>query len=83
MEKRPMTNPRDLLEPPTPAEWIEMAKSVLMWTRIAYALGHSDRDRISPLDDADKVQLRDAIQNANNFYLAMARTTGDVLMLMD
>jgi hypothetical protein len=41
------------------------------------------RNRFDRLDADTQAEARAAIRNANNFFVAMARTTGDALMLIE
>jgi hypothetical protein len=70
---------RDPLVPPSPEEWAEMASTVLVATRLAYTM--TRHDGFDKLDDESKAGLAAAIANANEFYRAMARITGDALAL--
>jgi hypothetical protein len=69
--------------PPSRADWIDMADSILNATRTAYAVTHMrdwDFDKLGPGGKADALA---AIKSANAFYLSMARLTADALALAE
>jgi hypothetical protein len=59
--------------PPSPAEWAQVANTVLVATLVAYAMTH--RPGFDRLDAEAGADIAAAFENANAFYCAMARVT--------
>ena len=75
------TKTRDPLLPPSEGEWHEMADSVLLAARFAYAATHIRDFDFGGANCRDDVIA--AIQNANRFFRAMSQVTATALMLAD